>query len=71
MTDKIMDNDGNIAKVITGYFTGEKGLRVFVGPTDPISDMPVFILAEHHHMHEGEMHQVTYPPRRACQWRKH
>ncbi|MBK7366192.1 MAG: hypothetical protein IPI97_14840 [Nitrosomonas sp.] len=45
-----------------GHFTGAQGLRVFGGPTDPISDMPVFILAKHHHLHEGEMHQVTYPP---------
>lgn len=62
MTEKLVGNNGLVAEVIAGYFAGEKGLRVFIGPTDPISDMPVFILAEHHHMHEGEMHQVTYPP---------
>ena len=62
MTEKLVGNNGLVAEVIAGYFAGEKGLRGFIGPTDPISDMPVFILAEHHHMHEGEMHQVTYPP---------
>lgn len=32
---------GNIAEVIAGAVTGAKGLRVYIGPTDPISDVPV------------------------------
>ena len=52
----------DIAEVVVGYFTGVKGLRVFIGPTDPISDMPVFVDAAHHHLHEGEMYQFTHGP---------
>ena len=60
---KIMiDEEGDVPDVVTGAFTSVKGLRVFVGPTDPISDLPVFIMAEHHHLHEAEMHQYTYAP---------
>ena len=46
----------------TGPQTGVRGLRVFIGPTDPISDVPVFIEYEHHQVHEGESHQYTFPP---------
>jgi len=36
----------------TGY--GTDGLRVIIGPTDPISNIPVFIPFDHHQIHEGE-----------------
>lgn len=62
MVQKIKDSDGDVAEVVSGPFTGVKGLRVYGGPTDPISDMPVFVQSEHHHLHEGELHQVTYFP---------
>lgn len=48
------------AAVIAGAFTGEKGLRVFGGPTDPVSDIPVGIDFGHHQRHEGETHRAEY-----------
>lgn len=45
----------NQAAVIVGPFTGIKGLRVYGGPTDPISDIPVKIEFDHHQLHEGEL----------------
>jgi hypothetical protein len=33
---------------------GGKGLRVIIGPTDPISNLPVTIPYDHHQIHEGE-----------------
>ena len=54
-------NGTDQAQVMTGYFTGEKGLRVFIGPTDPVSDLPVFVDYNHHQNHEGEAYQYTYP----------
>jgi len=42
--------------VVTGQNTGERGLRVYIGPTDPISDIPVFMQFDHHQVHEGETH---------------
>lgn len=48
--------------IVTGYVTGEKGVRVFIGPTDPISDIPITLDMAHHQLHEGESHQVTYAP---------
>ena len=48
--------------VTVGAATGASGLRVFGGPTDPISDIPVYIDYEHHQVHEGESHQYTLPP---------
>lgn len=32
----------------------EKGVRVLIGPTDPISNLPVTIPYDHHQIHEGE-----------------
>jgi len=58
---KIFDESGDIAEVVTGANTGVKGLRVYGGPTDPISDIPVYIDYDHHQNHEGEAHQYTYP----------
>lgn len=55
---KIGDGDtGDIAAVISGANTGVKGLRVYGGPTDPISDIPVVIEYDHHQIHEGETYQ--------------
>lgn len=51
---QVTDSSGNVAAIVTGPFTGEKGLRVYGGPTDPVSDIPVFIDFEHHQVHEGE-----------------
>lgn len=59
---KMVDNDGDVPEVIAGANTGVKGLRVYGGPTDPISDIPVVIDYPHHQLHEGETHQYTYPP---------
>jgi len=42
--------------VVTGANTGERGLRVYGGPTDPISDIPVVMEFSHHQVHEGEAH---------------
>lgn len=44
----------DLADVVTGTATGIKGLRVYGGPTDPISDVPVVIEFDHHQVHEGE-----------------
>jgi len=45
------DEDGNPIPVVTGFNTGEKGLRVFIGPTDPISDIPVVMEFGQHQVH--------------------
>ena len=44
----------DIAAIVTGPNTSVKGLRVYGGPTDPISDIPVTIEYGHHQIHEGE-----------------
>lgn len=54
-------NGANTAAIMTGPIVGEKGLRVFIGPTDPVSDLPVFVDYNHHQNHEGEAFQYTYP----------
>lgn len=46
------------AAVIAGANTGVNGLRVYIGATDPVSDLPVFVTYEHHQRHEGETHQA-------------
>ena len=33
---------------------GASGVRVIIGPTDPMSNIPVFITFDHHQIHEGE-----------------
>lgn len=45
---------------IYGVFTGEKGTRVYIGPTDPISDIPVVMDFGQHQVHEGEAHGWEY-----------
>lgn len=47
---------------IRGPNTGETGPRVFIGPTDPISDVPVVMDYAHHQVHEGEMFQYNITP---------
>lgn len=46
------------AEIQTGAVNGEKGLRVFIGPTDPVSDLPVFVDFAHHQVHEGEAYKA-------------
>jgi hypothetical protein len=59
---KVYLTDGtNDVPVIVLPFTSEKALRVIGGPTDPISDIPVTILFEHHQVHEGEAYEYVYP----------
>lgn len=48
------------AEIVTGAFTSAKGLRVFGGPTDPVSDIPVMIDFAHHQVHEGETHKAQH-----------
>lgn len=50
---QVVDATG-AAMIQTGAATGVKGLRVFIGPTDPISDIPVYMPYDHHQVHEGE-----------------
>lgn len=38
----------------------QKGLRVIIGPTDPISNIPVMMLYDHHQIHEGESWHWDY-----------
>ena len=45
---------------ISGAVTGEKGLRVYIGPTDPISDIPVVMEFGQHQVHEGESHGAGF-----------
>lgn len=47
---------------VIGTNTGLIGQRVYIGPTDPISDVPVIVAFEHHQLHEGETYQYTYAP---------
>lgn len=44
----------------SGVNTGEIGVRVFIGPTDPISDLPIVIDFPHHQLHEGETYQYSW-----------
>lgn len=59
ITSKIGDGT-NTAVIQVGSVNGEKGVRVFIGPTDPISDLPVFVDFDHHQNHEGEAYQYYY-----------
>lgn len=53
------DASGN-SIVVAGAATGVKGVRVYGGPTDPISDVPVYVDFSHHQVHEGESHEYCY-----------
>jgi hypothetical protein len=50
----LYDTDGNVIASVAGSTSGVRGLRVFIGATDPISDLPVFVDYDHHQIHEGE-----------------
>jgi hypothetical protein len=59
-TQKTIITDGtDDAAVVTGSYGTEKGLRVYIGPTDTISDLPVTIDFPHHQVHEGESYVVS------------
>jgi hypothetical protein len=49
-----LDDSAGMPLVVTGANTGVRGLRVYGGPTDPISDIPVYMDFDHHQIHEGE-----------------
>lgn len=51
---KIWDGT-NYVPVTTRANTGVKALTVSIGPTDPISDIPVVMDFDHHQLHEGEV----------------
>ena len=48
------------AEPVAAEWTGRTGIPVLIGPTDPISDLPVFVDFDHHQNHEGEAYQYTY-----------
>lgn len=52
------NTDGDSVSLVDPSFMNAewntKGLRVLIGPTDVISNMPVFQLYDHHQIHEGE-----------------
>jgi hypothetical protein len=50
-----IDDAAGLPLVETRYNTGVRALTVAIGPTDPISDIPVTIPYDHHQIHEGEM----------------
>lgn len=50
---KIWDGT-NYVPVTTRANTGVNALNVSIGPTDPISDIPVIMDFDHHQLHEGE-----------------
>lgn len=58
--NQIVNAAGDAAAIQTGFYTGEKGLRVFLGGSDPISDLPVFVDLTQHQVHEGESHGAQY-----------
>lgn len=59
----LIDDQGDVPDVIQGTVTGVKGLRVYIGPTDPVSDLPVFLTYDQHQIHEGETwHWDVYIP---------
>lgn len=60
MTLKEYQTSGVTFHYVIDPNTGETGPRVFGGPTDPISAIPVFIDFGHHQRHEGETHRYQY-----------
>lgn len=61
--NRLRITDGSdIADVLVAAVSGEKGLRVFIGETDPISDIPVVVDAPTHQVNLGEAYQWTYGP---------
>lgn len=59
-TSQIVNAAGDAAEVQTGVYTSQKGIRAFLGGTDPISDLPVFVDLAQHQVHEGESHGAQY-----------
>lgn len=56
-----MPSDGtDTVEIMTGPVNSEKGMRVFIGPTDPVSDLPVIVDFEHHQVHEGETYKALH-----------
>lgn len=51
-----LDDSAGMPLVETRFNTGVRALTVAIGPTDPISDIPVVVDFEHHQVHEGESH---------------
>lgn len=59
-TQKVIIADATDTAAITARaITGVKGLCVNIGPTDPISDIPVVMPYDHHKLHEGEMFRCS------------
>lgn len=57
----ILDTDGNPITATQGVVLTDKNrLDVAIGPTDPVSDLPVIIEFPHHQVHEGEMYSCSY-----------
>ncbi len=57
------DVNGVMARVETRRQTPTgAALNVQIGPGDPISNIPVMVLFEHHQVHEGEAWSATFPP---------
>lgn len=56
----VIGDGTNAAAIKTGPVSSEKGLRVFIGPTDPVSDLPVLVDFDHHQNHEGEAYQYVH-----------
>lgn len=56
---QVIDAGGNTAVLVSPSAPesawNEKGVRVLIGPTDPISNLPVFVDYDHHQLHEGEI----------------
>jgi hypothetical protein len=51
-----LDDAAGLPLVETRANTGVRALTVAIGPTDPISDIPVVMQFDHHQVHEGESH---------------
>lgn len=51
-----LDDSAGLPLVETRANTGVRALTVAIGPTDPISDVPVVMDFAHHQVHEGETH---------------
>lgn len=48
------------AEPVAAEWTGRTGIPVLIGPTDPVSDLLVFVDFDHHQNHEGEAYQYFY-----------
>lgn len=63
---KVVDSGGDVAEVVAPTNAAavsawaDKGLRVLIGPTDVISNLPVVVDYDHHQLHEGETFRWSY-----------